>query len=183
MADAAARRAEVPARAFALRDTAGGTVDLAALWASKPVLLYFIDGECPCSRDAAPFMDRLRDAYGDALAVVGVINVDGDEAQSWAKSAGVRFPVVADPKCAVIDAYGAERSVYMTLVSPGGTVAKTYPGYSASTLAEIAAGVARMAGVPDRAPRFEGAPEKLRVGCPLRTEVARPTSAAPADPR
>ena len=63
--------------------------------------------------------------------------------------------------------------MYATIVTPGGKILKTYPGYNAATLKELSASIARLAGIPERPLPLDGAPEKLVVGCPLqRTETA-----------
>ncbi len=155
------------APAFRATDLAGKPLSLATLTETKPLVLFFIDCECPCSRDAAPFLGRLQALYGDAVTVLGVTNSDAEVAAAWAKEAGVKFPVVADPGLAIVGDYGAARSVSTTVVAPGGKVAKSYPAYSAETLTDLSATVARLAGVAVRTLPVEDAPKKLVSGCPL----------------
>ena len=64
--------------------------------------------------------------------------------------------------------YGAKRSVYVTVVAPGGRIAKAYPGYNADSLTEISATVARLARVPVQALAWKDAPGEMLAGCPLR---------------
>ncbi len=165
---AAAAQASKPAAVFAKQDLAGHQLVLADLAKTKPVVLFFIEKECPCSRDAAPYLSQLQAAYGQACAVVGVINADEAGAKEWAATVKPGFPVVADPDFAVIDAYGAKRSVYVTVVAPGGKIAKAYPGYNADSLAEISSTVAKLGGVPAKALVWKDAPRELLAGCPLK---------------
>lgn len=165
---AAAAQAAKPAAVFAKHDLAGNRLVLADLAKTKPVVLFFIEKECPCSRDAAPYLSQLQAAYGDACAVVGVINADEAGAKEWAATVKPGFPVVADPDFAIIDAYGAKRSVYVTVVAPGGKIAKAYPGYNADALTEIAGTVARLGGVPSVRLVWKDAPGELLAGCPLK---------------
>ena len=164
----AGRAAGSPAPAFRTTDLDGRPMSLASLAAKKPVVLFFIDCECPCSRAAAPFLDRLQALYGDACTVVGVTNSDATVAGTWAKEVGVRFPVVADPDSSIIGDYAAERSVSTTVVGPGGKIVKTYPAYNAETLTDLSATVAKLAGVAVRTLPVEDAPKKLASGCPFR---------------
>ncbi len=161
------RQAQTPAPAFATSDLTGNPLSLAALTATKPLVLYFIERECPCARDAAPFLDQIQATYGEQCVVVGVINADTTTAKAWAKTVGTRFPIIADPDCALIRAYGAERAVYTTLVAAGGVIVKTYPGYSAEMLKELSANLARIGRISERVLALDQAPQKLVVGCPL----------------
>ncbi len=161
------RQAQTPAPSFFKTDLAGNPLSLASLTAKKPLILYFIERECPCARDAAPFLAQVQAAYGDACTVVGVINAGNDVAKAWVKTVSARFSIIADPDCVLIRAYGAERAVYTTLVAPGGTIVKTYPGYSAETLKDLSAHIARLSGSAERPLKFADAPGKLIVGCPL----------------
>ena len=161
------RQAQTPAPAFQTADLSGNSLSLASLTAKKPLILYFIERECPCARDAAPFLAQVQEAYGEACTVVGVINAGNDVAKAWVKTVGTRFAIIADPDCALIHAYGAERAVYTTLIAPGGTIVKTYPGYSAETLKDLSAHIARLSGSAESPLKFANAPVKLIVGCPL----------------
>ena len=159
------RQARAPAPAFEGKDAEGRTMVLAKLAADKPVVLYFIERECPCSRDAAVHLQRLQDAYGDAIRVVGVINASADAAKEWQRQAKVTFPVLIDPFCEVIHAYKAARSAQSTLVAPGAGIAKAYPGYNVASLDDLNAQVAKLLGATAKTVSTEGAPAKLTAGC------------------
>lgn len=161
----AARQARAPAPAFDGKDADGRPLRLASLAAAKPVLLYFIERECPCSRDAAVHLQRLQDAYGPSITVVGVINATAASAKEWQRQAKVTFPVLLDPFCEVIHAYKAERSALTILVAPGAGIAKAYPGYNAASLDDLNERVAALVGAPRRPVSTEGAPAKLTAGC------------------
>ncbi len=156
-----------PAPAFRTTDLDGKPMSLASLTEKKPLVLFFIDCACPCSRAAAPFLDRLQSRYGDACTVVGITNSDAKVAGAWAKQVGVRFPLVADPNLSIITDYSAARSVSTTVVAPGGKIVKTYPAYNAETLTDLSATVARLGGVTVRTLPIDDAPKKLVSGCPF----------------
>ena len=165
---ATAGQASKTAAVFSKSDLAGNKLVLADLAKTKPVVLFFIEKECPCSRDAAPYLSQLQVAYGASCSVVGVINADEAGAKDWVAAVKPSFPVVADPDFAVIDAYGAKRSVYVTVIAPGGKIAKAYPGYNADSLTEISTTVAKLGGVPSVKLNWKDAPGELLAGCPLK---------------
>jgi peroxiredoxin len=165
MADAAAKQALTPAPAFSGKTSDGGSVSLASLSATKPVVLYFIEKECPCSRDAAVYLERVQAAYGKDVTIIGVINATPAEARTWSTSAKATFPVITDEDCAIIHAYKAERSVSSTIIASGGGIVKAYPGYSVQTLEDLSTQVAKLLNKPVRKISTEGAPVKLTAGC------------------
>lgn len=161
------QQTQKPAPAFATTDLKGAPLSLAALTATKPLVLFFIERQCPCARDAAPFMQQLRDAYADTATVIGVINADTTTALAWAQTTGTTFLLIADPACHLIRDYSAECATYTTLIAPGGTLVKTHPGYSAETLRDLSTLIARHSHIPTRELNLDKAPAKLVVGCPI----------------
>ena len=137
------------------------------LFRSKPLLVYFIEKECPCSRDAAVFINQLQLAYGNSLNVVGVVNASAEVAAEWTKITDAKFPVVADADCAIIDAFKAERSASTVLVAPGGVIAQSNLGYNAQILGDLSNKIAGYSRRPFVILNFKSAPEKLTSGCPL----------------
>ena len=164
---AAAQQANTSAPAFEWQDAAGKTVSTKVVNVAKPILLYFIEKECPCSRDAAVFINQLQAAYGNGALVLGIINADSDTAKEWTKLASANFTVIADPNFEIINAYQASRSASTILVAPGGVIAKSNPGYSAETVKELSLRLAQLTRVSERPMKLEAAPEKLTSGCPL----------------
>ena len=176
---AAERQAQTPAPAFQGSDLSGRIITLASVTLTRPLVLFFIERDCPCSAEAAPFLNKIAEAYGDACSVVGVINADAQTAAVWAKQVGIHFPLIADPGLGIIQSFGARRSVYTTLVAPGGMIVKTYPGYSAEMLAEISGNIARISGVPLLSIPFDGAPKKLVSGCSFLQPYQTPSKFPP----
>ena len=58
----------------------------------KPLALFFIERDCPCSADASPFFDRLQAEYGDTCTVLGVINADPEVARELGEKGRHAFP-------------------------------------------------------------------------------------------
>lgn len=134
---------------------------------AKPSLLFFIEADCPCSRDATPFINQLQAHFGKSCQVIGVINSQPETAKAWANEVSCHFPVVADPRLKLIASYGALSSVYTTVVAPGGRIEKTYPGYSQQVLKELTIRLARLSQQATPIIKFSGAPKRLLSGCPF----------------
>lgn len=165
MAAAAAELGKKPAPDFDLIDSDGKRHSLADLTADRPLVMFFVELECPCCKGAKTFMDRIQEVYGDQVNVVGVINADREMADAWKRTVVPKFPVLCDPKMATIQAYKAERGVYTTLVAPGGKIVKAYPGYSQKMLKEMGGLIARLVNEPPRPIETKDAPEDLISGC------------------
>ncbi len=148
-----------------------GTV-ASSLATTKPVVLFFIELQCPCSKDATVFINELASKYSDVCQVVGVINSNEALARQWCAEAGCKFPVIPDPSLKLITAYGAKSSVHTTLIEPGGKIAKTYPGYSKAMLLELETRVAALGKTKLRGSDFSKASNKLLSGCPFGFSVA-----------
>ncbi len=164
---AAAQQTNTSAPAFEWQDAEGNIMSTKKMNALKPMLLYFIEKECPCSRDAALFINQLQSAYGNGALVLGIINADADTAKEWKKLSSANFPVIADPNFDIIRAYKAARSASTILVAAGGVIAKSNPGYSAATMKELSMRLAQLTRLTECSLKLETAPEKLRSGCPL----------------
>jgi|GEM_PF-1589318 len=166
MIKTAAELGQQDAADFSLSDGKGTTHSLQGLTANgKPLLIFFIEKQCPCCLGAKHFVDRLADNYEGKASVIGVINATGKEAETWRQLTQPHFLILEDPSQKTIRAYAAERGVYTTLVTPDGKIEKAYPGYSLETLQDISARIARLANIPDKGFKSEAAPKKLTSGC------------------
>lgn len=165
MMQAVDRAAGSAAAEFTGKDLDGRSLSVAGLTRKAPLVLYFIDLNCPCSRDAAACINRIYNAYRGAAQVVGIINSGDEQARAWVKAVGCGFPVIPDPAMRISRAYGAEKSVYTTLVAPGGRIEKQYPGYGQSMLTDLSQRIARLSGTPIASADFSAAPKQLTAGC------------------
>jgi peroxiredoxin len=150
-------------------DKAAGAVAvpcLADLTSSRPLVLVFVKDGCPCSEAAQPFLNALRDAYGDRANFAAVFDGDGDAATRWAKANHARFTMLPDPSLELVRRYGVENSLYIALVSPGGKVAKAWPGYSAEMLQDLGHRLGKTGDGVKRILTFVGAPDHMYSGCP-----------------
>lgn len=133
----------------------------------RPLVLFFIQDGCPCSEAADPYFRRLADAYAAGAAFLGVIDGDLTAAREWSARGRPRYPILADPGRRIIAACGAERSAYVMLVAPGGSIEALWPGYSSRMLADLGARLARLTGQPEAPLDTSGAPAEMTSGCPF----------------
>jgi len=150
---------------FDLVDTNGAHHTLASLTQDKPLLIFFVEKNCPCCLGAKFYVDKMLDLYPNEVNAVGIINADGNTAKTWVKATKPKFTVLQDPKQKVIASYKAERGVYTTLIAPGGTIDKAYPGYSLESLQEMSKRIAQLTHVPAREYISTSAPKTMTSGC------------------
>ncbi len=167
MRGTAAELAAQPAPDFALPDPDGKTMLLQDLNRTKPVLLFFVERDCPCCIGAKYFVDKLVELYPEELEVVAIINANPAQAKAWVAEVKPHFRVLLDPMQKTIRAYRAEAGVYTTLVAPGGTIDKAYPGYSLEMLKDVSARVAALAKIEPRPFISTAAPKEMTSGCPF----------------
>ena len=122
-----------------------------------PVLLAFFKITCPTCQLIFPYLQRLSERAG--LAIAG-ISQDGPEGtREFAETFGVRFETVEDPASegyAVSNAYGIEYVPSLFLVEPDGRIGWTSEGFRRQDLEILAArwGVT-LFGPGDRVPVFK----------------------------
>ena len=82
---------------FALKNTSGGTLRLSEYRQSAPVLLGFFRRDCPTSRLALPFIERLYRRHGRSMRFLGILQgADRQETAALAKELGLMMPLVLE---------------------------------------------------------------------------------------
>jgi peroxiredoxin len=95
----AAHKLGAPAPALALTTLDGGTIDLAALYGTRPGDLQFWATWCIPCREQMPGFERIYETLGDRIAVIAVnAGLDDDPAtvRAFRDQHGLRMPVVVD---------------------------------------------------------------------------------------
>ena len=165
--DAANKSIGTSAPIFSGLDLNKNPLKLESMVATKPALLYFIDANCPCAKEASPFINRLQKQLGNACHVVGVINSKAKVARKWAKTVGSTFPILTDSSQKIISAYKAKNAVTVILIAPGGRIVSYYPGYNQEMLLDISKRISVMTGTKFSEVDFADAPMTLTIGCPF----------------
>jgi peroxiredoxin len=150
---------------FSGQDIHGKPVSLASLSRDKPVVLFFVELQCPCCKGAKPYIDRIKNYYGDVCNVVGIIDAKPDMAKLWSQTVGPQFDVIPDPTMSIVRSYKADRGTYTTLIAPGGRIVKAYPGYCQDMLKDITGKIVRLTGIRPRPMPLEPAPKRMTSGC------------------
>jgi len=155
-----------PAPDFTAPASDGATYRLSEIVQERPAVLIFIRSDCPCSRSADPFFQRLQAAGRGWVPFFGVIDGDVAAARRWVDQTGAVFPILADPERRIVRDYHVENSAYVAFIRPGGRIEQLWAGYSGPMLRELAG---RMA--PWVKPGLDpldvaDAPSELYTGCP-----------------
>lgn len=99
---------------FKLEDYRGAEHTLAGLADSKAVVIAFLGTECPLAKLYAPRLNELSEKYASrGVAFVGIDANRQDslaELAAYARSTGIKFPLVKDGGNVVADALGAQRT-------------------------------------------------------------------------
>jgi len=160
------RSSGTPAPAFETPASDGTIYRLDEIVKDAPAVLVFIKSDCPCSRSADPFFQRLQAAGRGWVRFFGVIDGDVEAARRWINQTGAVFPILADPDRKIVGDYQVENSAYVAFIGPGGRIDKLWAGYSEPMLRELAERMAPW--VKPKLDPFDvaDAPRELYTGCP-----------------
>lgn len=151
---------------FSLKGTDGKSYTLASLTQSGPVLLYFINLDCPCCVSAQPFVEELAKSLPKPAHVLGVINTDQEKAAKWLTANKASYVALLDPDSRMITDYRAKAGTYMAILGTDGTMVKLIPGYSKVLLKEAGKTMAQLTGAAEyNPPAFSAAPDTETSGC------------------
>jgi peroxiredoxin len=95
----AAHKLGAPGPALTLTTLDGSTIDLAALYGTRPVYLKFWATWCIPCREQMPGFERIYETLGDRIAVIAVdAGLDDDAAavRAFREQHGLRMPIVVD---------------------------------------------------------------------------------------
>lgn len=143
-------RAGMDAPKFALPGMTGKTESLEGALKKGPVLAAFFKISCPVCQLTLPFLERMRETYGDGSVTFWGISQDNvHDTQEFNEEYGVKFPSLIDA-----DGYKATRLYGLTnvpstfLIQPDGKVQTASIGFSKKDLEMIATEVAIASGKP-----------------------------------
>jgi len=159
-----------PAPAFSLPRLDGGDWSVDVGRREGPLLLAFLEADCPTCRLVLPYLTRLADALGSGRETVVAVSQDGaTETRALADAYGVRFPVLLDRELTVSRAYDPPSVPALFLLDEEGRIGRSSVGFDKAELNEVALVMLDSLGLPPRviAEPGDGAPD-LKPGCSSR---------------
>jgi peroxiredoxin len=167
---------ELPALGGRVRRLPSGEAD-------GPLLLAFLETDCPTCRLTIPYLNRLAEALGSwSNHVVGISQDPQPATRELVDSYDVTFPVLLDETLDVSRAYDPPSVPALFLVGPDGLIERASVGFEKEELNTVADAMLTALGLPVRvvAEPDDGAPY-LKPGCSSRhLEEGRDTLAGPS---
>ena len=154
---------------FTLRRLGGGEWVFTAA-PTGPVLIVFVETDCPTCRLTLPYLGRLADALGEERDRVLMISQDGEpETRAMIDAYGLTSPVLLDEDLEVSRAYAPPSVPALFLVDGAGWIQRSSVGFEKAELNEVARAMLTALGRPPRivAEDGDGAPD-LKPGCSSR---------------
>lgn len=129
------------AAAFSLDSISGARVDLAGLVASGPLLLVFVEADCPTSRLALERLQRAAGAFATRGGSIVSVHEDSPEvAARTMRRCRASFAALSEPEpYAVSEAWGLRTVPTAFLVGADGIVKRAIEGWSHADYAEALA--------------------------------------------
>jgi len=146
-----------PAPTIPFLDATGSALTLAELLAMTeglPLLLAFFKVDCPTSRLAWPYVQKLHALYGGtAVRVTGVCQDTAAEGAAFYREHGkATFDLLFDPepRFAASNAFDVDSVPHLVLLSPGAEVKKTLTGWSRREMEALGRELAEAKGLAAR---------------------------------
>ena len=135
------------------------------LAAHRPLVLFFIRRDCPCSVEFEPFFHRLG-AIPGRRRIRRRDRRRADAAFAYAMANKVPYRVLADPDRAIIDRFEAKHGGYVALLRQR-YVDALWPGCSAEMMSSLGRRIAVIGAKKERPIDCSGMPKVLTTGCPF----------------
>ncbi len=119
--------AVAPPFSLALLD--GTRVEAAALWRSRPVVVFFFASWCSRCATQQKALAPLAEKYRDVVTFVGVGGQDKPPAvKAWLDDHDVTYPVGIDGRLETWRRYAVRQPPAVILIAPGGKLERGWPG-------------------------------------------------------
>ena len=109
---------------FDLRDTRGGRHDFSEWHGHPAVVLFFVTTDCPVGNSYVPEMNRIHEAYAPRgvlfFAVQAETSVPQAEVAKYAADYHYTFPLLLDPRQALVRLTGATITPQAAVLESGG---------------------------------------------------------------
>lgn len=167
---------------FSLRGLDGTEWRLEQAVADGPLLLAFMETDCPTCRLTLPYLKRLAEALGTDSHRVVLVSQDGaEETRELVHTYGVTFPVLLDADLDVSRSYDPPAVPALFLLSDGGRIEFCEVGFHKEDLNSVAASMLSSLDLPATtvAELDDGAP-LMKPGCSSR-HLEPPMAAGPGE--
>lgn len=117
---------------FVLKEMTGKSFSLREALQRGPVVLAFFKVSCPTCQYAFPFLERLRQAYGqDGATLVGISQNDAQQTAAFIEEFGITFPVLLDEEdiYPVSNAYGLTNVPTIFWIAPDSEIEVSSVGW------------------------------------------------------
>jgi len=128
------------APAVTINDLDGKPVDLGGLFGTKPVLLEFWATWCSICRALLPELDKVHQAYGDKVELIGVnvtVNDSKNRIRRYLEEHHPPFRVLFDEKGVGARAFDVPATSFIVVVDRAGKVVYTGSGESQDLVAAV----------------------------------------------
>ncbi len=102
-----------------------------------PAVVVTLKDGCPCTKECHVALNALANACRGRIRFVGLLDGDVKKASTLAREAGIRFPIVPDPKLGAIRWLKACEALDLRLIGKDGRVAGRWEGLSRSNVASL----------------------------------------------
>lgn len=130
----------------AVRDLDGKPVDLGQYIGKKPVMLEFWATWCPLCRALYPQLDRVKQAYGDQVQMIGVnvtINDPRERVRRYVQVHRPPFLTLYDDQGVSMRAFDVPTTSFVVVIDAKGTVVYTGSGDDQDLVAAVGKAVGK----------------------------------------
>jgi hypothetical protein len=128
-------------------------------------IVFLLNETCPHSWVATGYYDQIVANYGRKAKFTAVINTDQEGLVRWRNRFKPTYPVLTDPKAALIHQLGGVSAPTALQIDRRGIVMRRWVGLSKEMLKQINGAVASSCNVSVRGLNLEGAPATTQIGC------------------
>ena len=132
--------------------------------AEDSITIYTYEGFVSDWGAGPPIAAAFEKQCGCKVNFVGVIDEKEEGYKEWKKQFENKFSVLYDDDLKIIRSYQAMASPWAIVVSPAGDIVRVDQGYSAGSLTELNAAMAKAAGVSPAKLDLTGAPSEMSFG-------------------
>jgi peroxiredoxin len=153
------------APSFSLQSIRGSRLSFEGRVRSRPLLLVFLETDCPTCRLTIPYLNRLWRELGEMVDVIALSQDSEAPTRELIEQTQIEFPISVDSDLSITKLYDPIAVPTLFLISTEGRILRTLNGFDKRGLNDIATAIADAPFVI--AEPYDGAPE-TKFGCTSR---------------